>query len=53
MEIWTEEREDKLVEMWEQRPSLYNCASKSYSDRNARSKALEEIAEEVGTSGEM
>ncbi|KAJ8043857.1 hypothetical protein HOLleu_11141 [Holothuria leucospilota] len=49
MEIWTEEREDKLVEMWEQRPVLYNCASKSYSDRNARTKALEEIAEAVGT----
>ncbi|KAJ8049352.1 hypothetical protein HOLleu_02065 [Holothuria leucospilota] len=35
--------------MWEQRPVLYNCASKSYSDRNARTKALEEIAEAVGT----
>ena len=46
-------REDKLVELWQSRPCLYDCSSKSYSNRNSRAIALNEIAAELGTTGEI
>ena len=49
--VWTEEREDELVVMWQNTPCLYDITDKSYSDRNVRQKALREISFAMNTSG--
>ena len=44
MAIWTVETTTKLIEMFEERPNLYNIKEKSYHNRDLRSKSLGEIA---------
>ena len=36
--------EDKLVDLWQEYPFLYDASLADYKDRNKRDKALEEIA---------
>lgn len=48
---WTIEEEEKLVEMWAERPCLYAIRTKEYSDRNKRQNAAREISDAVGKSG--
>jgi hypothetical protein len=41
---WGLEVEEKLIELWEKRPCLYDVSSKGYSNRNWKRKALDEMA---------
>ena len=43
-EFWSEEKEDDLVEMWRFDPILFDTTLKSYSNRNKKTKRIEEIA---------
>ena len=45
---WTTEMIDRLIDLYEERPCLYNTKMKEYHDRDLRKKALEEIAECFG-----
>lgn len=36
--------DDKLVDLWQDYPFLYDASLAEYKDRNKRDKALEEIA---------
>ena len=38
---WTDEEEDELVELWEERPCLYLISSPEYADRVKKSKAAQ------------
>ena len=44
---WTEEVEEKLIELWKQHECLYNISCKAYSDRAKKRSALERIAQEM------
>ena len=48
---WNVPREDQLIELWEERPCLYDTSSRDYSIRQAKTKALEEIASSLDVSG--
>ena len=43
--------EDELVDIWSQCPMLYDVRSGEFKNRDAREKALEEIAERLGQTG--
>ena len=45
----TDQKEDTLIDFWEQHPCLYDISSKSYSNRNEKQKATNEIAEKLCT----
>lgn len=42
---WSLELEEQLIDLWEERPCLYDVSSKGYSNRNWKRKALDEMAE--------
>ena len=42
---WTDEEEDELVELWEERPCLYLISSPEYGDWVKKSKAVRDIIE--------
>ena len=48
---WTEDKEDELIEMWRDRPCLFDVGSRGYSDRTAKTRAMEEIAKRLELSG--
>ena len=48
---WTDQRIDKLITLFEDRPCLHNVKSKNYFNRDLRRKALAEIGTALGTSG--
>lgn len=48
---WTEVNVSELISLYEERPCLYNTKSKDYFNRDHRSKALDEIAKKLGTTG--
>ena len=48
---WTAETSDQLISLYEERPCLYNTTLKEYHNRDARKKALEEIATTLKVSG--
>ena len=50
---WTTEMIDRLIDLYEERPCLYNTKMKEYHDRDLRKKALEEIATALDVSGEF
>ena len=50
-DFWFEITEDALVDMRQNRPCLFDCSSQCYSNRNAKAKALNEIASALGTGG--
>ena len=43
--------EDQLVDIWPQYPCLYDVRSLEFKNRDARDKALQEIAEKLGQTG--
>ena len=45
------EKEDQLVELWQERLCLYAVSSPAYADRVAKTAALAEIATELGNTG--
>lgn len=49
--VWTIELTDRLIELYEQRPCLYNTTIKDYFNRDIRSKALAEIVTDLGSTG--
>ena len=50
--FWTQEREERLIELWEEKPQLYNISSQAFSNRDSKINAVKYIAEKLGTSGE-
>eukprot|EP00794_Sanderia_malayensis_P018316 gene18316-20141_t len=46
-ELWTAEKEERLVEMWQARPCLYQTNSAEYADRAKKFVALNEIASDL------
>jgi hypothetical protein len=38
---WTVELEERLVDLWEENPCLYDVGSKGYSNRDLKRKALD------------
>ena len=48
---WNDERVDLLISLLEERPCLYNTKLKSYSNRDKKKKALEEIATALSMTG--
>ena len=51
MAAWTAELIDRLIELYQERPCLYNTKMKEYHDRDMRKKALEEIATAIEVPG--
>ena len=51
--IWTNEKLDFLVDLYEAKPCLYDRSLKSYSDRDLRFRAEQEIAERLSASGKQ
>jgi len=47
MESWTEELEDKIIELWQQNECLYDIICKAYSDRVKNWSAIEKIAKKI------
>jgi hypothetical protein len=45
--VWTEEKEDRFIELWRETPCLYDISSKAYSNRCTKNRALEDIAENL------
>ena len=50
-ETWTLAKVAELIDLYELRPCLYQTNHKEYFNRDARSKALGEIAELIEMSG--
>ena len=51
MATWSVQATTKLIELYEERPNLYNIKDKSYHNRDLRSKAYSEIATALDISG--
>ena len=45
---WDNEMVDKLIDLYEARPCLWDIADPTYSKRNVKEKALSEIKEQLG-----
>ena len=45
---WDDEMVDKLIDLYEVRPCLWDIADPTYSKRNVKEKALSEIKEQLG-----
>ena len=41
---WSTEKVGELIDLYEEKPLLYNTKDKQYRDKDLRSKALAEIA---------
>ena len=48
---WTEEIEDKLIDLWQENDCLYVVTSGSYRDREKKRKAVAVMAETLGFTG--
>ena len=42
---WSEELEDKLVTLWQEKPCLFNCTIREYSNKIVKSRAVQEISD--------
>ena len=49
--VWTVETISELIDLYEDRPCLYNTKQNDYFNRDLRSKALAEIAEAINFPG--
>lgn len=49
---WTRDKVERLAELWEAKPVLYNTTLPDYHDRVARRNAIAEIANALEMSGE-
>ena len=50
--VWTIERVSELIDLWEDRPCLYNTKHTTYFNRDLRSKSLSAIAAAIDLEGE-
>ena len=50
--VWTTSKEEQLVDLWQEQPSLYIINSPEYSDRTKKLAALNEIARKLSLNGE-
>ena len=48
---WSERDEERLIEVWQEKPCLYISNLKAYSNRHRKRKALEEIGAFINRSG--
>ena len=53
VEVWTDNKEERLVEMWQQRACLYVTNSPEYCDRMKRLVAVAAMASELSLSGKL
>ena len=53
MAKWTEEMEEQLIAMVEERPPLYNITLQGYSNRNRKDQLWREIESELHLSGNI
>ena len=51
MTMWTLEKVEEFIELYEERPCLYNTTMKDYHNRCARKKAIDELATSLEVSG--
>ena len=52
MEFWSEEFEEKLIELWKKKHAcLYDISTKAFSDRVKKAAALENIYQEMNVAG--
>jgi hypothetical protein len=49
--LWSENNEDRLIELWRENPALYDTTLKSYHNRNTKDKILQEMCKELGCNG--
>lgn len=49
---WTNEKEETLISFWEEHEYLYNLQCRDYKDAGKKQRALEAIAQKIGTTGE-
>ena len=52
-DTWTNEAVTELIDLYEERPCLYDTKHKDYYNRDLRGRALSEIADKTGFSGKM
>ena len=52
-DVWMTEAQEKLIEMWRDRPALYQVDAKIFSNRLDKSAAMRELVAELGTSGKL
>ena len=45
---WTDERTERVIALFEERPCLFNTKIKDYSNRDKKGKAYDEIANAMG-----
>ena len=48
---WPDDITATLIELWSQRPLLYNVQDKDYLNKNKRHKAREEVVTAIGKDG--
>jgi len=51
MEFWSEEFEEKLIELRKKHACLYDISTKAFSDRVKKAAALENISREMNVVG--
>ena len=51
MEFWSEEFEEKLIELWKKHACLYVISDEAFSDRVKKAAALENISQEMNVAG--
>ena len=51
MPEWSHDNEDALVEMYQERPCLYEINSPDYTDMTLKSAAITEIAKSLNMTG--
>ena len=48
---WTEDREEKLVGLWQDIPCLFYCSLHSYSNKHSKIRTYAEIAGQLDCTG--
>jgi len=51
--FWRDDLVQELIEMYRERTCLYDSKSKDYHNREMKKRCYEEMAEQVGASGEF
>ena len=50
---WTEEKTAELIDLYQERPCLYNTKLKEYHNRDLRKRSIEEMAAALDASGKF
>ena len=51
--VWSEEKEDKMIELWRDHVALYDVTHASYHNRVIKRQSLEQISSAVGCDGRV